>query len=44
MKAFIDRCYCFEVFDKEDRSVWLALNEALGGKFATVIAVSQQEK
>jgi len=44
MKAFIDRCYCFEVFDKEDRSVWLALNEALGGKFATVIAVSEQEK
>ena len=38
------RCYCFEIFDKDDRSVWLALNEALGGKFATVIAVSEQEK
>src|SRR6056297_862715 len=23
MKAFIDRCYCFEIFDKKDRSVWM---------------------
>ncbi|OWZ82731.1 flavodoxin family protein [Natranaerobius trueperi] len=44
MKAFIDRCYCFEIFDKEDRSVWMGLNEAIGGKYATVIAVSEQEK
>lgn len=44
MKAFIDRCYCFEVFDEDDRSVWMGLNEALGGKYAAVIAVSEQEK
>ncbi len=44
MKAFIDRCYCFEVFDNDDRSVWMGLNEALGGKYAAVIAVSEQEK
>ncbi|QGT99346.1 NADPH-dependent FMN reductase [Candidatus Syntrophocurvum alkaliphilum] len=44
MKAFIDRCYCFEVFDKDDRSVWMGLNEALGVKYAAVIAVSEQEK
>lgn len=44
MKAFIDRCYCFEIFDKEDRSVWMGLNEAIGGKYAAVIAVSEQEK
>lgn len=44
IKAFIDRCYCFEIFDKEDRSVWMGLNEAIGGKFAAVIAVSEQEK
>ena len=43
MKAFIDRCYCFEVFDQEDRSVWMGLNEALGVKYAAVIAVSEQE-
>lgn len=44
MKAFIDRLYCYEVFDESDRSVWMGLNEALGGKYATVIAVSEQEK
>ncbi len=44
IKAFIDRCYCFEIFDGEDRSVWMSLNEALGGKYAAVIAVSEQEK
>jgi len=44
MKAFIDRCYCFEIFDKEDRSVWMGLNEALGGKYAAVIAVCEQER
>ena len=44
MKTFIDRCYCFEVFDNEDRSVWMGLNEALGGKYAAVIAVCEQEK
>ncbi len=44
MKAFIDRCYCFEVFDEDDRSVWMGLSEALGGKYAAVIAVSEQER
>jgi len=44
MKAFIDRCYCFEIFDREDRSVWMGLNEALGGKYAVVIAVCEQER
>lgn len=42
MKAFIDRCYCFEAFDEEDRSVWMGLAEALGGRYAAVIAVSEQ--
>ena len=44
IKAFIDRCYCFEIFDKEDRSVWMGLNEAIGVKYAAVIAVSEQAK
>ncbi len=44
VKAFIDRCYCHEVFDQEDRSVWVSVSEALGGKYAVVIAVCEQEK
>ncbi len=44
MKAFIDRLYCFEIFADNDRSIWISYNEALGGKYATVIAVSEQEK
>jgi len=43
MKAFIDRCYSFEVFAENDRSCWLSINEALGGKYAVVIAVCEQE-
>jgi multimeric flavodoxin WrbA len=42
MKAFIDRCYCFEFFGENDRSVWLGINEALGVKYASVIAVCEQ--
>lgn len=42
MKLFLDRCYSFEVFDEDDRSVWMGLNEVLGIKYATVIAVCEQ--
>lgn len=42
VKAFIERCYCFNFFDPEDRSVWTSLNEVLGLKYAVVIAVSEQ--
>lgn len=42
LKAFIDRCYSFEVFAEDDRSCWLSVNEALGGKYAVVIAVCEQ--
>ncbi len=44
MKTFIDRCYCFEAFDEADRSVWMGVNEALGGKYASVVAVCEQQK
>lgn len=44
MKAFLDRCYCYEVFDDDDRSVWMSVNEALGGKHAAVISVCEQTK
>ncbi len=42
VKAFIDRCYCFEVMSKEDRSLWMGINEVLGGRYAAVIAVCEQ--
>lgn len=42
MKAFIERLYCFEVFDGSDRSVWMSVNEAIGGKLAVTIAVCEQ--
>ncbi len=42
MKAFLDRCYSFEVFSEDDRSVWMGINEALGGKYAVAIAVCEQ--
>lgn len=42
MKAFIDRCYCFEIFAEDDRSCWMGVNEVLGGKYAVVIAVCEQ--
>lgn len=32
-----------EIFDEEDRSVWLSVNEVLGGKYAVVIAVCEQQ-
>lgn len=44
MKAFIDRCYCLEAFAEEDRSVWMGVIEALGGKYAAVVAVCEQQK
>jgi multimeric flavodoxin WrbA len=42
MKAFIDRCYCFDMFAGDDRSVWIGINEVLGIKYAAVIAVCEQ--
>jgi len=43
MKAFIDRMYCYETYDEEDRSVWLNKNEIQGIKYAAVIAVCEQD-
>lgn len=42
VKAFIDRCYCFDVFAEDDRSCWISINEVLGGKYAATIAVCEQ--
>lgn len=42
MKAFIERMYCHEVFDETDRSIWMSVNEAMGGKLAATIAICEQ--
>jgi len=42
MKAFIERLYCFQIFAEDDRSVWSSINEVLGGKYAVVIAICEQ--
>ena len=42
MKAFIERLYCFQIFAEDDRSVWSSVNEVLGGKYAVVIAICEQ--
>jgi multimeric flavodoxin WrbA len=42
MKAFIERQYCFQVFADDDRSVWSSINEVLGGKYAVVISICEQ--
>lgn len=43
-KAFLDRLYCYEIFDEHDRSVWISVNEAFGGKLAAVISVCEQTR
>ncbi len=43
VKNFIDRLYCYEVFDEEDRSIWMSVNEAIGTKYATVVAICEQK-
>jgi len=42
MKAFIERFYCFQIFAEDDRSVWSSINEVLGGKYAVVISICEQ--
>lgn len=42
MKAFIERMYCYEIFDKDVRGVWMPLFEATGLKYASVIAICEQ--
>ncbi len=42
-KKFIDRLYAYDIFDPEDRSVWLSPNEVFGLKYAVTVAVCEQE-
>ncbi len=43
MKMFMDRLYVYEVFDKQDRSVWLSPAEVFGAKYAVSVAVCEQQ-
>jgi multimeric flavodoxin WrbA len=43
MKAFIERLYCYEVFDADDRSVWVSATEGKGLKYSAVVAVCEQD-
>ncbi len=43
MKSYIDRLYCYNIFDESDRSVWLNPNEVNGMKYAVTVAVCEQE-
>ncbi len=42
VKSFLERCYCLEAFDPENRACWVGIPEALGGACAVVVAVGEQ--
>jgi len=41
-KAFIDRCFCLDFFDEDDRSVWISINDTGRQKYAAVVSVAEQ--
>jgi multimeric flavodoxin WrbA len=43
-KNLLNRLYCYEIFDENDRSVWMGLNEVMGIKYAVTVAVCEQER
>ncbi|MBK5200209.1 MAG: flavodoxin family protein [Spirochaetaceae bacterium] len=43
MKNFLDRLYTYEIFDDDDRGVWLSYNEVFGLKYAVTVAICEQE-
>jgi multimeric flavodoxin WrbA len=44
MKKFIERLYCYQVFDPNDRSNWTSVNALTGYKDAAVIAICEQNE
>jgi len=42
MKAFKERCYPYELFSEDDRSVWMSINEASGIKYAVAIVICEK--
>ncbi len=43
VKIFLDRLYCYEVFDQTDRSVWMGMFEVTGIKYGVTVAVCEQQ-
>ncbi|MCG8502677.1 MAG: flavodoxin family protein [Firmicutes bacterium] len=43
VKNFLNRLYCYEIFDEHDRSIWMSLNEVVGVKYAVTVAVCEQD-
>lgn len=41
-KAFIERLYCYCIFDETDRSIWLSHRELFGAKYAVTVAICEQ--
>ena len=41
-KAFMERLYCYDMFDESDRSVWLNIGELFGIKYAVTVAICEQ--
>ena len=42
IKKFLDRLYCYNVFDSSDRSVWVSVNESLKMKYGVTVAICEQ--
>lgn len=42
MKAFIERMYPYEVFDPDDRHIWMSVTEGKGLKYALVVGICEQ--
>ena len=43
VKNFLNRLYCYEIFDEHDRAIWMSLNEVVGVKYAVTVAVCEQD-
>ncbi len=41
MKKFIERLYCYQVFDKNNRHIWTSVNEINGKKIGATIAICE---
>lgn len=43
VKNFLNRFYCYELFDNDDRSVWMGINDVIGIKYGVTVAVCEQD-
>lgn len=44
IKCLIDRLYSLEAFHPDDRSCWVGLPEAMGGKYLVAVSVAEQSE